>query len=100
VWVTATRIEQLVSFGSVKQTRLRRCPAFGQPDRYCCRDFFIQVGQYLLDDHRALGSGDQLDRTAAFTAYVDIEHTLEPLRRGHSGPALYATSRIGEGANT
>lgn len=58
--------------------------------------------EYLLDYRQVLDAGDDPHRPTAGWAGldVDIEHALEPLRRGHSGPALYASSRVGEGANT
>ncbi len=75
-----------------------RCPAFGQQWGCYGKGFFIQVGEYLLDDHRIFNAGDDVhgrtnaasarmrksghfDATAAGTARfdVDIEHPLETL---------------------
>lgn len=32
-------------------------------DRFCCNDFFIQVAQHLISDHRVFDAGDHFDRT-------------------------------------
>jgi len=61
------------SFGSVKQIRLRRCPAFGQRWSFNGKGFFIQVREYLLDYHRVFDAGDHFDCAAAFTARLDAD---------------------------
>jgi hypothetical protein len=55
-------------------------PALWQPDHFCHRGFFIQVDQYLFDDHWIFNAGKSLPRkhsecfgyhldgTATFTA--------------------------------
>ena len=57
----------------VEQDRWRRCPAFGQ--RWCLyrKDFFIQVGEYLLDHRRIFNAGDHFDGATAFTARFDVD---------------------------
>ncbi len=82
----------MVSLRSVKPARLRRCPAFGQQWGLYRKGFFIQVGEYLLDNYRIFNAGDHFDRTAAGTARlnVDIEHPLETL-----GLKLMAARRSG-----
>jgi len=56
-------------------------PAIWRPDGFCHRDIFIQVGQYLFDDHRIFNAGDDVHGAAAFMAgfNIDVEHLLEPL---------------------
>ena len=53
-------------------------------------NFFIQMGEYLVDDHRILNAGDHFDGTAACTARfdVDIENPLQSLCPGHRCPAF------------
>ncbi len=81
----ATRVEWVASLRSVEPARLRRCPAFGQQWGLYRKGFFIQVGEYLLDDYRIFNAGDHFDATAAGTARlnVDIEHPLETLGPSH-----------------
>ena len=78
------------SFGSVKQSCLRRCSAFRQQWSFYRRDVFIQVREYLLDDQWVFDAGDHFDGTAAGTARlnVDMEHALEPLSPGHGRASL------------
>ena len=48
------------------------------------------MGEDLLDHHRILNAGNDLDGTAAFPAGLDVdgEHPLESLRPGHRCPAF------------
>ena len=50
----------------------------------------MQVGKYLLDDHRVLNAGNHYDGAAAFRARfdVDIENPLQSLSPGHRCPAF------------
>ena len=75
----------MVSKRSVEPVRLRRCPAFGQQWGLYRKGFFIQVGEYLLDDYRIFNAGDHFDAATTGTARlnVNIEHALEPLSPSH-----------------
>jgi hypothetical protein len=80
-----------ISRKSAEQAGLWRRLAYGQTDRFCCRDFLIQVIQYLLDDHKVFDAGDQFGRTTTGTARlnVDIKHAPQPLHLGHRNPARF-----------
>ena len=69
------------SLDGIEQTRLRRCPAFGQQGCVYSKGIFIQVGEYLLYDRRIFDAGHHFDRTPAGTARcnVDTEHPPGPL---------------------
>jgi hypothetical protein len=47
-------------------------PGFLATDLLRLGRFFIQMGKYLLDDHRVLNAGDHFDGAAACTARFDV----------------------------
>jgi hypothetical protein len=63
--------------------------------------FFIQVDEYLPDDHRIFNAGNHFDRTTAGTAplNVDIENPLETpglkLMAAHRSAAVRSCARSG-----
>ena len=63
----------------------RRCPAFRQQVRWPRDNLSLQMGEYLLNDHRVFDAGNDLDSTAAFPTGSEfyIENTLQPLRPAH-----------------
>ena len=52
--------------------------------------FTVEVGEDLLDDHRIIDAGDDLDAAAASPTGldVDVEYPHQALRPGHRGTAL------------
>ena len=62
---------------SVKQVS-GRCPACRAQTWWIRNLLIMQIGQYLLDNYRALNAGNHLHRAATFTTGldVDIEHAL------------------------
>jgi hypothetical protein len=66
---------------SVEQARLRLCTGLWQYHWSIQRGLFIQVSEYLVDDHRIFDTGNNLYRTTAIAAdlYVNIENSLQPL---------------------
>jgi len=70
---------------SVEQIHLRWRPGFGQCHRFIHCVFFVQVGDYLVDDRRILDTGDDFNCTAVVKIglEVDIENSLQWLRRDH-----------------
>ena len=63
---------------SVEQGRLRRRPGLWQYHGFIQRGLFIQMSEYLVDDHRVFNAGDDFDGATAFgTSFdVDIEYSL------------------------
>lgn len=59
------------------------------PHGFGLRRFRTQVGEDLLEDHRAFDARDHSHRTAAGRADLDVapEDPLEALRSGHHGAA-------------
>ena len=62
-----------------------------QPTASWRSGFFVQVGEYLVNDYWIFDAGDHFDGAAAFTAClnVDIENALQSLSPGH-GRATFA----------
>jgi hypothetical protein len=98
----ATLVERERFLESAEQAGPRWRSTVRQQERGSRRQFFFQVRQNLLNDLWVFDAGNDLNSVVAFTARfaVNVEHALEPLRRGHRAPALYASSRVGEGLNT
>lgn len=72
------------SLRCAKQDSLRGCPALVQLGGFRGGGLFVQVGEYLFDDHWVFDAGDDLHRPAAMATRfdVDVEDTLQALRPG------------------
>ncbi len=82
---TLTLVERECFLESAEQAGLRRCSTVRQQERGSRRQFFFQVRQDLLNDHRVFDAGNHLRGSSAYTAGLNvyIENPLEPLRPGH-----------------
>ncbi len=49
------------------------CSHLRRQARSCRSNFCIQVGEYLVDDHRIFNAGDHFDGTAACNARFDVD---------------------------
>jgi len=54
---------------------LRRRPALRQHHRFSQCGFLIQVGEYLVDDHRVFDTGESLPRERSECFGYDFERT-------------------------
>jgi len=77
-------------------TRGQKKPAIGFYEKV----FFIQVREYLLDDHRVFDGGDHFNCAGRACLNVDIEQSLEPLSLGYRGSAFLDSSRVVGLSNT
>jgi hypothetical protein len=79
--------------GSVSLSRtspLAAAPGFRVTGAFLLQGLLIQVGQYLLNDHRIFDASDHFDCTAESTARLDVgpEYPLRELRPGQDRPVL------------
>jgi hypothetical protein len=87
---TLTLVEPECFLESAEQAGLRRRTTVRQQERSSCRQFFFQVRQDLLDDHRVFDAGNDpgCSSTDPARLNVNIEHPLQPLRPGHGRMTL------------
>ena len=62
----------------------------------------MHVGEYILDDHRFINTGDHFNGTATFTVRfsVDIQNPIQSLYLGRLSLAFHGSARVVGEANT
>ena len=81
----ATLVERKCFLESAKQARLRRRSTVRQQQRSSYQRFFVQMHQYLLNDHRIFYAGNDPGWSSTDSAplNINLENPLQPLRPGY-----------------
>jgi hypothetical protein len=87
---TATWVARECFLESAEQTGLRRRSTVRQQQRSSCQRFFLQMHQYLLNDHRIFYAGNDPGWSSTDSAplNINLENPLQPLRPGHGRMTL------------